>query len=53
MANIYDRQYGGNCIGRVENNGAVYDRQYGGNCVGHVDGIPIKFGGAAFVLLLR
>jgi hypothetical protein len=35
MGKIYDSEYGGNCIGHVEE-GKVYDSEYGGNCIGHV-----------------
>ena len=37
MANIYDRSFGGNCIGRVESDGKAYDRSFGGNCIGRVE----------------
>ena len=53
MANIYNRQFGGNCVGRVESNGFVFDRQFGGNCIGRVESVPTKMGGAAYILLLR
>lgn len=53
MAKIYNSEYGGRCIGRVESNGKVYDSEYGGHCFGRVDSVPTKMGGASYILLFR
>ena len=37
MAKIYNSEYGGRCIGRVESNGKVYDSEYGGRFFGRVE----------------
>jgi len=51
MGKIYDRSWGGNCIGRVES-GKVYNKSWGGDCVGRVEGAHPNSGGAALLLLL-
>ena len=53
MAKIYDGEYSGRCIGRVESNGKVYDGEYSGRCIGRAESTPTKMGGAALILLLR
>ena len=53
MAKLYDREFGGRCIGKVESDGKVYDREFGGRCIGKVESTPTKMAGAAYILLLR
>ena len=53
MAKIYNSEYSGRCIGRIESNGKVYDSEYSGRCIGRVESTPTKMGGAAYIVLLR
>ena len=53
MAKIYDSEWAGHCIGRVENDGKVYDSEWAGHCIGRIESVPTKMGGAAYILLLR
>jgi len=34
---VYDDQFSGTCIGRVDRDGHIYDDQFSGTCVGRVD----------------
>lgn len=45
---VYDSEFGGNALGRVDSDGRIYDSEYGGNQIGLVDGsgsIQEGFGG--------
>ena len=37
MAKIYNREFGGYPIGRIESDGKVYDREFGGYAIGRVE----------------
>ena len=49
---IFDSEYSGDPVGRVENSGIVFDSEYGGDPVGRVEGFPLLKAGAAYLLLL-
>ena len=51
MGKIYNKGYGGSCIGRVDS-GKVYNKGYGGSCIGRIEGAHPNSGGAALLLLL-
>jgi len=48
MAKIFNKEYGGSCIGRVDGS-KIYNKEYGGSCIGRVDGSKIynkEYGGS-------
>ena len=53
MGKLYNGEYFGDCIGRVENDGKVYNGEYFGDCVGRVEDGKYYSGGAAILLLIR
>tara|TARA_B110000008_G_scaffold269162_1_gene298082 strand:+ start:1054 stop:1209 length:156 start_codon:yes stop_codon:yes gene_type:complete len=50
MAKIYNSQYGGSCIGRVDGS-KIYNSQYGGSCVGRIEGVGQMSAAAGYLLL--
>ncbi len=40
---IFNSDYGGNTVGRVDDNGTVFDNEYGGRIVGRVDNNGVIF----------
>ena len=50
MSKIYNKEYGGSCIGRFEGS-KIYNKEYGGSCIGRIEGGGQMSAGSAMLLL--
>jgi len=48
---IYNDQFFGDCVGRIEDN-FIYNDQFFGDCIGRCEGINASYAAAALLLLL-
>ena len=51
MSKIYNKEYGGSCIGRCDGS-KIYNKEYGGSCIGRTDGGGQMSAGSAMLLLM-